>query len=105
MEKTRLFLPLLIPLSLTWNPSLCVVRSRPPWPQVACELASPSSTLPSPSPFQIPNTPGQWCTILRRHRDSGFTRSGTIRTCPRFKKSTQIELGPGLEASIQHRFD
>ncbi len=36
------FLPSLKSLLLTWNPSSCVVRSRPPWSQVARELASPS---------------------------------------------------------------
>ncbi len=46
------------------------MRSRPPWPQVARKRTSPS-------PFQIPNTPGQLCALLRRRRDSGFTGSRT----------------------------
>jgi hypothetical protein len=73
------FNPSFNPPLLTWNPSYCVVRSRPPWPQVARKLTSPSSNPPSPSPLQIPTTPGQLCTLLRRHRDSGFTGSGTVR--------------------------
>ncbi len=51
-------LPLLVsssvplPIPFTYLESLlCVVRSRPPWPQVARKLTSPS-------PFQIPNLPG-----------------------------------------------
>jgi hypothetical protein len=41
-------------LLLTWNPSFCVVRSRPPWPQVARKLTSPSSNPPQSLP--IPNS-------------------------------------------------
>ncbi len=54
-----LVIPLAIPLCqfllslesllLTWNPSFCVVRSHPPWSQVACKLNSPSPTLPIPN--------------------------------------------------------
>jgi hypothetical protein len=58
-----------IPLT-TWNPSFCVVRSHPPWSQVARKLTSPS-------PFQFPDPPGaspnQLCALLRRHHDPGFT--------------------------------
>ncbi len=34
------------PFLLTWNPSSCVVQSRPPWPQVARKLTSPSQFPP-----------------------------------------------------------
>ncbi len=34
---------------LTWNPSSCVVRSRPPWSQVAHKLTSPFPSLPIPN--------------------------------------------------------
>jgi hypothetical protein len=45
------FPPFLKSLLLTWNPSFDVVRSCPPWSQVARELTSPS-------PFQFPDPPG-----------------------------------------------
>ncbi len=61
---------------LTWKPSLDVKGSCPPWSQVARKLTSPFLI---PSPFQIPNTPGQLCALLRQHRDPGFPWSGTIR--------------------------
>jgi hypothetical protein len=84
MAHSPFLLPLLVPcqfpfhsLLLTRNPSFGVMRSRPPWPQVARKLTSPS---PIPSPFQIPSTPDQSCALLRRHRDSGFTGSGTGST-------------------------
>jgi hypothetical protein len=37
---------------------LGVIGSRPPWSQVTRKLTSPFSTLPIPSPFQIPSSPG-----------------------------------------------
>ncbi len=58
------------------------MRSRPPWPQVTRKLTSPFSSpphsLPILSPFQIPNTSGQLCALLRRHRDPGFSWSRTV---------------------------
>jgi hypothetical protein len=63
-------------LLLTWNPSFCVVRSRPPWPQVARKLTSPSSIPPHSLP--IPNSrpprvsPNKLCAFLRWHQDPGF---------------------------------
>jgi hypothetical protein len=62
---------------LTWKPSFGVMRPCPPWSQVARKLTSPFSSPPHPPPFQIPTTPGQFCTLLRRHCDSGFSWSGT----------------------------
>jgi hypothetical protein len=47
------FLPFLKSLLLTWNPSFCVVRSRPPWSQVARKLTSPSP-FPPHSKFASP---------------------------------------------------
>ncbi len=81
-------LPLLIPcyfqphsLLLTWKPSFGVMRSCPPWPQVTRKLTSPFPSPPHPlpisSPFQIPNTSGQLCALLRRHRDPAFSWSWT----------------------------
>jgi hypothetical protein len=49
------FAPLSYSPLLTWNPPCCD-RICPPWSQVACKLTSPSLTLPTPSPFQIPST-------------------------------------------------
>ncbi len=40
-------------LLLTWNPSFGVMRSRPPWPQVARKLTSPSP-FPPHSKFPAP---------------------------------------------------
>ncbi len=49
------FCPLsLLPL-LTWNPPSCD-RIRPPRSQVTRKLTSAFSTLPMPSPLQIPST-------------------------------------------------
>ncbi len=50
------FLPFLKSLLLTWNPSFCVVRSCPPWSQVARKLTSlspfpPHSDFPTPWGF------------------------------------------------------
>jgi hypothetical protein len=51
--------PLANPFSLTWKPSSCVVRSRPPWSQVARKLTShspfPPHSLPIPFPFPPPS--------------------------------------------------
>jgi hypothetical protein len=47
------FLPFLKSLLLTWNPSFCVVRSRPPWSQVARKLTFPSP-FPPHSNFSTP---------------------------------------------------
>jgi hypothetical protein len=62
-----LVIPLAIPLCqfllslesllLTWNPSSCVVRSRPPWSQVACKLTSPSPFPPHFLPILISQPP------------------------------------------------
>ncbi len=81
--------PLLFPLILeslllTWNPSFCVVRSRPLWSQVARELTSPSLFPPPFLPIPISRPPGvspnNLCALLRRHHDPGFTQSGTLYT-------------------------
>ncbi len=88
MAQFPFLLPLLVPCCvpsysplLTWKPSFDVKRSCPPWSQVARPLSSPFSSpphsLPIPSPFQIPNISGQLCALLRRHRDPGFSWSGT----------------------------
>jgi hypothetical protein len=45
-------------LLLTWNPSSCVVRSRPPWSQVAHKLTSPFHSLAIPSHSNFPNPRG-----------------------------------------------
>ncbi len=47
------------PFSLTWNPSSCVVRSCPPWSQVARKLTSPSPFPPHsnfPTPLGFPKS-------------------------------------------------
>ncbi len=51
-----LFAPHYLSLYLLGNPPRCD-RIRPPWSQVACKLTSLFSTLPNPSPLQIPRTP------------------------------------------------
>ncbi len=66
------------PFSLTWNPSSSVVRSRPPWSQVARKLTSPSPFPPHskfPSPQGIPSlivrpikmTSRSWLHIVRNN--------------------------------------
>ncbi len=50
-----LLLPFLSPLYLLGNPPCCD-RIRPSWSQVTRKLTSPFSTLPIPSPLQIPST-------------------------------------------------
>jgi hypothetical protein len=81
MAQTPFLLPLLVPLWFPFHllgiPSLCgaipsTLVSGCSW--TGLPLPKP---FPVPPPFQIPNTPGQLCAILRRHSDSGFTRSGT----------------------------
>ncbi len=53
------------PFLLTWNPSFCVVRSRPPWPQAAHKLTSsfpfPPHPLPIPNPRPPPGFPQTNC--------------------------------------------
>jgi hypothetical protein len=96
MAQTHLLLPLLAPLwfpfqsPFTYLESLLSCGAIPStlvhlgprllvnWPPLPQTLLGPSPVL-SHSKF-IPNTPGKLCTILRRHHDSGFTRSGTIIT-------------------------
>ncbi len=59
-------------------------------------------TLPSPSPFQIPNTPGQLCSILRRHRNSGFSGSRTFLLGQGDAKTAQVwVLGYFLTSNLQ----
>jgi hypothetical protein len=67
-----LSVPLIFPFVLTWKPSFGVMRSRPPWPQVARKLTSlfpfpPRSRFPTPGV-----SPNQWRALLRRHHDPGF---------------------------------
>ncbi len=47
---SSLLLPFHLPLTYL-KPSFGVIRSRPPWPQVALKLTSPS---PSPPRFKFP---------------------------------------------------
>jgi hypothetical protein len=47
----------LVSLLLTWNPSTCVVQSRPPWSQVARKLTSPSPFPPHFLPIPISRPP------------------------------------------------
>ncbi len=75
----------------------CVVLSCPPWSQVARELTSPS--LPS---LPIPNSqhPRLIVRLLRRHRDPGFTWSGTPSTGVRkLSYSPAIVPGTGVRHS------
>jgi hypothetical protein len=54
-----LFIPFANSPLLTWNPSFCVVRSRPPWSQVAHKLTSPPSFPPHsnfPTPRSFPKS-------------------------------------------------
>jgi hypothetical protein len=59
-------------LSLTWNPSSCVVRSHPPWPQVARKLTSPS-------PFQFPDPPGFPKSTVRPTKTTSRSRLYIVR--------------------------
>jgi hypothetical protein len=88
--------PLPIPLFLeslllTWNPSSCVARSRPPWSQVACKLTSPSLTLPIPNshpPQGFPKlivrptkTPSRSRLHIFRNRKDIFNPAYSIDIC------------------------
>ncbi len=71
--------PLLIPLCSPFlvpftylETLLAVTGSCPPRSQVACKLTPPFSTLPLPSPLQIPSTQLIWA-LLWRLQDSGFS--------------------------------
>ncbi len=66
-------------LLLTWKPSFGVMRPCPPWSQDARKLTSPFSSPPHPLPIPNSQHPGQLCASLRRHCDSGFSWSGTIK--------------------------
>jgi hypothetical protein len=54
---------------------------------------------PHLTPSQIPTTPGQLCVLLRRHRDPGFTWSGTLQPTA---YSLHAEFGYVLWASVQN---
>jgi hypothetical protein len=77
-------------LLLTWNPSSCVVRSHPPWSQVACKLTSPSPTLPIPnshSPQGFPKLivrPTKTTSRSRLHivRNSHYSIPRNLKQCP-----------------------
>jgi hypothetical protein len=47
-------------------------------PRLLVNWPPPSHPLPILSPFQIPDTSGQLCALLKRHRDPGFSWSGTV---------------------------
>jgi hypothetical protein len=74
--------PLLISPLLTWNPSLCVVLSCPPWSQVTRELASPflfppHSKFPSPQGFP---------SLIVRPTKTTWSRLRIIRNSNAMKK-------------------
>ncbi len=81
-----LVIPLAIPLCqfplflesllLTWDPSSCVVRSRPPWSQVARKLTSPS-TFPPHSNFPTPQ--GFRKSIVRPTKMTSRSRLHIVR--------------------------
>ncbi len=70
------FLPFLNPLLLTWNPSFCVVRSRPPWSQVARKLTS-LSPCPPHSKFTSPQ--GIPSLIVRPTKTTSRSRLHIVR--------------------------
>ncbi len=69
---------LFIPLYLLGNPPLAWCNPVHLSPRLLVNWPPLSHSLPIPSPFQIPNTPGQLCASLRRHCDPGFSWSGTV---------------------------
>jgi hypothetical protein len=73
------FLPFLGSLLLTWNPSSCVVRSRPPWPQVARELTSP---FPSPPHSKLPSPQGFPSLIVRPTKTTSRSRLHIVWNTP-----------------------
>jgi hypothetical protein len=85
MAQFPFLLPLLVSLTVSLSIPFYLLGIHPfPWcdsvhlgPRLLVNWPPPPHSLPIPSPFQIPSTPGQLCALLRRHRDSGFTGSGT----------------------------
>jgi hypothetical protein len=82
------FLPFLESLLLTWNPSFCVVRSRPPWSQVAHKLTSP---LPIPSPFQFPDPQGFPKSVVRLTKTTSRSRLYIVRNNTQFASYVWLE--------------
>ncbi len=70
------FLPFLKSLLLTWNSSYCMVRSRPPWSQVARKLTSPS---PFPPPSKVPSPQGIPNLIVRSSKTTSRSRLHIVR--------------------------
>ncbi len=67
-----------IPFYLLGNPPLAWCDPVHLGPRLLVNWPPPSHPLPIPSPFQIPNTSGQLCALLRRHRDPSFSWSGIL---------------------------
>jgi hypothetical protein len=70
------FLPFLKSLLLTWNPSFCVVRSRPPWSQVGPKLSSLS---PFPPHSKFPSPQGTPSLIVRPTKTTSRSRLYIVR--------------------------
>jgi hypothetical protein len=70
------FLPFFKSLLLTWNPSFSVLRSRPPWSQVARKLTSPS---PFPHHSKFPSPQGIPDLIARPTKTTSRSRLHIVR--------------------------
>jgi hypothetical protein len=79
------------PFLLTWNPSSFVVRSRPPWPQVARKLTSPS---PFPPHSNFLTSRGFPKSILRLPEMTSRSRLYTVRNngVPDYRKWAKINM-------------
>ncbi len=93
----------------TWNPSFCAVRSRPPWPQVARELTSPSSNppqfLPTPN-SQHPRSIVHHTKTTSRFRLHRVRNTEILLRCQFFNLSDAGFLSPGdliLQATRPHK--
>ncbi len=100
MAQSSLLLPLLvfvtppsISLLLIWKPSFGVMRSRPPWPQVALKLTSPSPSPPHSLP--IPNSQHPR-SIVRLTKATSRSRLLMVRNntvCLKKRTQKNISLG------------
>jgi hypothetical protein len=79
-------LPFLFPFTYL-ETLLAVIGSRPPWSQVTRKLTSPFSTLPIPSPFQIPSTQ----VNCAPHYDNFMIPASYVRNTPLMMSSLSAD--------------
>jgi hypothetical protein len=81
--------PFLLPFTYL-ETLLGVIGSCPPWSQVTCELNSPFSIPPHPSPFQIPSIPSQISPASHANKDDDSTPASRVRN--KSRKTTSGRL-------------